>query len=85
MINHNEMSRQEIINLLKSSIVKVRFLKTNGEERTMIGTLLSVHVSDKLKNSNKKVSDSIVPLIDLTINEWRSFRIDSIKTLEKIA
>jgi hypothetical protein len=63
--------------------VEVVFTKKDGTERAMKCTLNESTIpSDKLpKNKETKFSDDALRVFDTQIAEWRSFRWDSIKTV----
>lgn len=75
-------------NWLKSRLgdgpVKVTFVKKNGEERALNCTLKSdvIPLYEKKTDREKAKNDEVLSVWDLDINEWRSFRFDSIKRIE---
>lgn len=78
--------RSQVIELLANNVVEVTFTKKNGEERTMKCTLKQDLIetfsnTSPTSNSNRKNNFDVVPVYDLDKNEWRSFRVDSIKTI----
>lgn len=82
------ITKAEVKKLAVSNILQVVFTKTDGEDRTMICTLISDLLPPVLE------IDKVVPAIephpnvlsvwDIERNGWRSFRIDSIKTIDII-
>ena len=66
---------------LTQGVVKIKFEKKDGSLREMNATLKPTLVveyekkTDKTKEKNKDV----MPVFDIDINEWRSFRLDSVK------
>ena len=79
------MNKEQIIEQLTQGIAEIVFTKRDGSERRMVGTLLPVHVEDKILGSGKQVPDHLVPLIDLEKNQWRSFDINSLKEFKVIS
>ena len=79
------MTRNEISDLARSNIISVTFTKKNGEMRTMKCSLKDEYIvgqKEKESTSVRKTNDDVLPVWDLDINEWRSFRIDSVKGVE---
>jgi hypothetical protein len=81
-------SRENIIELLHTNVVTVTFTKVNGEERTMKCTLLGEYVPNApttngkvVVSEEKSASNSTVSAWDIEKNGWRSFRIDSVKSV----
>ena len=68
---------------LTQGVVKIKFEKKDGSLREMNATLNPNMIveyekkTDKTKEKNKDV----MPVFDVDINEWRSFRLDSIKEI----
>ena len=79
------MNRQEIVDKLKQNICQVTFTKVNGEERTMPCTLREDVLPPATNTDNKKKpNDSVVSVWVTDINEWRSFRVNSLVSLNII-
>jgi len=79
------MTRNEISDLARRNIISVTFTKKNGETRTMKCSLKDEYIvgqKEKESTSVRKTNDDVLPVWDLDINEWRSFRIDSVKGVE---
>lgn len=68
--------------LLKSDIVTIKFKKADGSERAMKCTLKEDMVPKSDKESKKQRSDSALPVWDIEKESWRSFRYDSILSVE---
>jgi hypothetical protein len=70
----------ELHGVLKKGEVSVKFTKKDGTERTMRCTTNTDRIPVELhpKNDQKKVNESVQTAFDLDINEWRSFRWDSV-------
>lgn len=82
------ISRDELIEALKSGSVLVNFTKTNGTERKMNCTLKQFElpaITDKITTTSKKLTNSnIVSAWDLDKQAWRSFRLDSVNSYNPI-
>lgn len=79
-------TKEQVVELLKDNIVTVTFTKVNGEERVMNCTLLSEYVPNTIgveksllqeSNTNKNT----VSVWDVDLNAWRSFKVESIKSI----
>jgi len=68
------------VDILKESVVRVKFLKLNGEEREMECTLsekyLPVVTEEKV---SKPRSNEALSVWDINANGWRSFRWDRLQ------
>jgi len=76
--------------MLKQHVVVVTFTKKDGSERIMNCTLqedlipIKV-VSESANTSNvtiRTVNDDVVPVYDIDAKGWRSFRWDSVKSVQ---
>ena len=76
------LEREEIKAGLKSAVAIVVFEKTDGSLRTMRCTLMADHLP-VLEEGHKarKTNDDVLAVWDLENGGWRSFRIDSIKSI----
>ena len=80
------LSYDEIVNTLRESVVDLSFTKVkDGEVRQMKATLVSDKIpADKMPktdaNENLKKNQTAVRVFDLDLNDWRSFRVDSLLT-----
>lgn len=82
--------RAELINhVLPYYIARVRFIKLNGDERTMRCTLIpslippAARLADRVSEFTSVMTprhDSL-RVFDIDKQEWRSFRLDSVITL----
>lgn len=75
--------RKWLMDHLKISTVRVRFIKTDGTERTMNCTLDErvVPALEKKTDKVKVVNEEVLPVYDVDAKGWRSFRLDSILTI----
>lgn len=76
------MERSDIVNLLKSETVDIEFTKRDGTVRLMTCTLredkLPAQVDLGEAVQKKKPNDSALAVFDLIEQGWRSFRWDSL-------
>lgn len=84
-----EAYRQTIINLMEQGTVEVVFTKKNGDQRVLFGTLVTELIEKKLPVVGTKgifptVNLETVVCFDVAKEDWRSFRIDSIKTVRTL-
>lgn len=73
---------------LKNGVVTVVFEKKDGTERTMRATLSDLYVPQVLSEYDgqqakpaKQLNDNVQSVWDIDTNDWRSFRLDSIKQI----
>jgi hypothetical protein len=64
--------------------VTVIFTKKDGTERVMNCTtnpelVPSVEIKESVEKKEKKVNEDVMPVYDLEVKAWKSFRWDSIK------
>ena len=71
--------------MLNSGIVNVKFTKTDGSERDMKCTLMEAMVKphERKTDREKKLNDNIISVWDVDKEAWRSFRYDSIISINK--
>ena len=85
----NELpNRDQLIARLKaSSKTRVTFRKVDGTERVMNCTLMEGQIPAVSKDettSKHKISPAVVVAYDLDKNGWRSFRHDSVISVEDV-
>ena len=84
------LSYDEIVNTLREGVVDLSFTKVkDGEVRQMKATLVSDKIpADKMPktdaNENLKKNQTAVRVFDLDLNDWRSFRVDSLLTFNAV-
>ena len=84
------LTREEILNVLRENTVNLSFTKVkDGLTREMRATLVSDMIPlDKMPKGgtvDQAVGgDSTVRVFDLDLNEWRSFRVDSLLTFSAV-
>lgn len=76
--------REWLLVLLRERPVSITFLKKDGTERSMLCTLSESEIpKEKMpKGVERNKSEEALPVFDLDKQEWRSFRWDSVKTIE---
>lgn len=76
------MSRDQLKNRLKEVVATVTFVKKDGTLRQMRCTLKDNHLPVFEDNqSTRKENDEVLPVWDVDNGGWRSFRMDSIKSV----
>ena len=79
---------------LKNGVVTVVFEKTDGTECTMRATLSDLYVPQvepsmlseydgNVPKKARQLNDNVQAVWDIDANDWRSFRLDSVKQLLK--
>lgn len=79
------MKKDEIMQDLQEGALEIIFTKKDGTERTMRATLDENMIpSSKTPKGNSVVeNDNVIRCFDVEIQEWRSFRVDSILCYSK--
>lgn len=78
------MNRQELLTLLQKPSITVTFTKKDGTERVMKCTRdMNIIPTDFHPKGESEVQENldIIKCFDLEVNAWRSFRVDSVKTV----
>lgn len=85
--SNTEIEKNWLKSTLATEILNVTFIKKDGSERKMKCTLMEDKIpSEKApKGSEKSKSDEVLPVFDIESDGWRSFRWDSISSVEIIA
>ena len=82
------MERQDLITLLKSTVVTVNFEKVDGSMREMICTLMESElppvVEGESSTKRRPESETKIPVWDTVVGGWRSFRVDSVKSINGV-
>jgi hypothetical protein len=80
------MKRDELVKILSEGIHTITFTKIDGTERTMLCTLDPAILPQMDTTEEKKVPRKINPdtmrVYVTDINEWRSFRIENLKSID---
>lgn len=77
------MTRDDMIDNLRSKVCTVTFTKINGEERVMECTLMesAIPESKRPKDDDSGVQRTInvISAFDVRKADWRSFRVENVK------
>lgn len=88
-----DLIREDIVELLLNDVATVTFTKADGSERVMECTLrqeilsermMANDTGDEAKNFEEKVkvpNANTIAVYDIPSDGWRSFRIDSVKSI----
>lgn len=80
------MNTQLLVQLLATTGATITFTKSDGTERVLRGTRnfanIPLSMYPKQESLPSVVNENTVCVFDLDINEWRSFRKDSVKSYE---
>ena len=85
-----DMTYSEIVNTLCEGVVNLSFTKVkDGAVREMRATLVSDQIpADKMPktdaNANTEKNQLAVRVFDLDLQDWRSFRVDSLLTFNAV-
>jgi len=76
---------QSLIDMLRSGEVLVNFQKKDGSNRLMHCTLSEKYIPESKmpKGTGKQSNSDVLPVFDTQKHEWRSFRLDSVRSYEK--
>jgi hypothetical protein len=81
-------SKEDLVNLLKSKVVTIKFRKKDDSIRKMVCTLSEDYLPDPeeiiegQEKKKKKENPNTLPVWDLEKLAWRSFRVDSVVECE---
>jgi uncharacterized phage-like protein YoqJ len=83
-IEWGETEKNWLKSILRDLDVTIEFVKKDGSLRKMICTLSEskIPVEKAPKNTGKTKTDEVLAVFDVENEGWRSFRWDSIKTIE---
>jgi hypothetical protein len=73
-----------VVKRLKESVCHVTFTKVDGTERVMECTLLPQYLPEEFRNRAPMLTETVgnaVSVWDVQNGGWRSFRLDSIKSI----
>jgi hypothetical protein len=73
--------RKWLVGILEQSIVEVTFTKKDGTERVMNCTLLEDYLPETT-GAGRSASSDAVAVFDTDVEDWRSFRWDSVKAVK---
>jgi hypothetical protein len=77
-------SPSDVRQLLNENVAVIKFTKLDGSERELRGTRnLGIVPEDKHPmGAGRNLSDEIITVFDLDINEWRSFDFSRLNSFE---
>lgn len=79
------MTREEMLDLLREGVCSVEFEKQDGTIRTMHCTINQIHIpQDKMPKEGIRYTSDTIRVFEVPQNQWRSFRVDSVKKFEKV-
>jgi hypothetical protein len=78
------MDIEQLRTRLAKEVATVTFTKKNGDKRVMICTTKQDLLPGEPSKFVGPVSDSVVTVWDLESDGWRSFRFDSISSIETL-
>ena len=89
------MNRDEIIDILHNNVANITFTKVNGDVRVLKCTLLDQYLPQKEVDPSgvdielisetqerKAINDNVVVVFDVENDGYRSFRVDSVTSME---
>jgi hypothetical protein len=80
-------TKSNVVHMLQNNVVTVRFEKVDGTERVMKCTLLPEYVPNTGSGGSNSVllqedaSPNNISVWDVEANSWRSFRVNSLKSV----
>lgn len=75
----------QVMSRLRNGVVTVTFLKVDGTKRVMECTLEPSYLPEEFRNRGSVFTEeagNVIPVWDVQASGWRSFRLDSILTVE---
>jgi hypothetical protein len=80
----NLFDKDEVVKKLQEKICTITFARVDGSERVMNATLMENYVKPMLTENAQHVKRNPlqVSVIDTDINEWRSFNIERLISIE---
>ncbi len=80
-----QTARDSLREKLSTGIYKVTFLKLDGTERTMRCTLKQDVIGESFTGTGTRaVNESVLPVFDVDLNEWRSFKLANVSQVEAV-
>jgi WYL_2, Sm-like SH3 beta-barrel fold len=76
-------SYNELHNALKNNVVTVTFTKVDGSTRNMRCTLQEKYLPEQFRGKGSLITEgaNVIRVFDLDVNQWRSFRVDSVSAI----
>jgi len=85
--NLSKKSKDNLIGIMKDTIVELTFIKKDGTERIMNCTLNEEHLpvtEAKEETKERKVNEDVLAVYDVDAEGWRSFRWDSLTQIKLV-
>ena len=78
------LSYDSIVELMRDNIARVVFTKSDGSERVMHCTLIKDYLplQKDVEEYSTNINKNAVAVWDIEHRGWRSFRLDSVKSIE---
>ena len=86
-----DLTRTDVVEILYNDVATVTFTKADGSERVMECTLLADVLNKRFETAEEdelhkiigeeKSGRDVVVVYDIPTAEWRSFRMDSVKSI----
>ena len=85
-----ELTREDVVEMLRNDVATVTFTKADGTERVMECTLLQEVLSQRVPENDTPVKPEkrkkapnphTLAVYDIPADGWRSFRLDSVKSI----
>ena len=81
--------KYELKEVIQNNVVTVTFEKVNGAERTMKCTLIPEYLPNKVEDGKQLLTENVsrenpssLAVWDVESNSWRSFRYESVKSVQ---
>lgn len=76
------MMREQLLSILKANVCWLTFIKTDNSTRTLHCTLMEKYLPEKKEGGKTKEPNlEVIPVFDLDAKAWKSFRVNSFKSL----
>jgi hypothetical protein len=83
------ITRQEMVEQLRTGLCNVKFTKVNGDTRDMTCTLVedSIPLEARPKTDDEGVQAtlSVIKVYDVKAEGWRSFKVDNVTSFANVA
>lgn len=82
-----DMTYEEMVAMLKEGVFNVTFTKVDGTERQMRCTLASENIPAPAakSGSTRAPNYTVIPVFDMDKADWRSFRVNSVISIDRVA
>jgi len=82
-----QFTRQELFETLRLGAKQVSFTKVDGSTRIMNCSLYAGDLPEKFEDKSgktKEANQSVLPVFDIDVKEWRCFRVANVTSVEDI-